>query len=583
MTLLQPKTRPEAGGSFLFQPLGRRSIFTVEQLSDEQRLMYQTARDFTVREVLPHVTELESKSSDRMVRLLKQAGALGLLANDVPEAYGGLGGDKVTSMLLAEAVSLNASWSATVMAHNGIGTLPIVYFGSDAQKQKYLPRLASAEWVGAYALTEPGSGSDALAAKCRATLSADGKHYLLSGTKQFITNGAWADLYVVFAQLEVDGAKKFTAFLVERGFAGVSVGPEEHKLGLHGSSTCALILDNAQVPVENVLGEIGRGHKIAFNILNIGRWKLGAGSLGGAKQLLGDATAYAGERKQFGKAIVELGAIRKKLARAAAAIYATESMCYRVAGLTDERIAGVEIGDVAYDRKVIDAIEEYSLEASIIKVAGSEMLGQVADELLQVWGGYGFLEEYPPARYYRDNRINRIFEGTNEVNRLLVPGTLIKRAMAGQLPLMTVVRRRQRGARAGTARRLGRGRLGQARDRLRARRRARPLDAGAQRRAGGAGGAGRRHHRLLRHRLGVRARATVGPAAAAGVGPSLRRRDAAAHFRVAAAGAGARRRRARGHARALSPSSARVRRHRAERRDRAASGGSRRLFHLDPR
>jgi alkylation response protein AidB-like acyl-CoA dehydrogenase len=435
MSVIQPKSFREAGGSFLFQPLGRRPVFTPEQFSDEQKLMYQTARDFCVNEVLPHVEELEKKSSDRMVRLVKQAGQLGLLANDVPEAHGGLGGDKVTSMLLAEATALNASWSATVMAHNGIGTLPIVYFGTREQKQKYLPKLANAEWLGAYALTEPGSGSDALAAKCRAVLSPDGKHYLLTGTKQFITNGAWADVYIVFAQLEA----KFTAFIVERAFPGVSVGPEEHKLGLHGSSTCALILENAEVPVENVLGDVGRGHKIAFNILNVGRWKLGAGSLGAAKELLGKAVAYAQERKQFGKAIVEMGAIRKKLARTAAAIYAVESMCYRVAGLTDERIALVEtpVDAPSYDRKVVEAIEEYNIEASILKVAGSEMLAQAADELLQVWGGYGFLEEYPAARVYRDNRINRIFEGTNEVNRMLVPGTILKRAMAGILPLMS--------------------------------------------------------------------------------------------------------------------------------------------------
>jgi alkylation response protein AidB-like acyl-CoA dehydrogenase len=432
MTLVQPKAPKEAGGSFLFQPLGRRPIFTTEQLSDEQRMMYQTAREFALREVLPHVAELESKKTQRMVELVKRAGELGLLGNDVPEAYGGLGGDKVTSMLLAEATALDASWSSTVMAHNGIGTLPIVFFGTPEQKEKYLPKLANAEWIGAYALTEPGSGSDALAAKCRATLSADGKHYLLSGTKQFITNAAWADLFVVFAQLE----GKFTAFLVEKTFPGVTIGPEEHKLGLHGSSTCPLILENAQVPVENVLGEVGRGHKIAFNILNVGRWKLGAGSLGAAKELLSHAVAYAQERKQFGKAIVEMGAIRKKLAKTAANIFAVEAMCYRVAGLTDEKIAQIAAGDASYDRKVIEAIEEYAIEASILKVAGSEMWSTAADELLQVWGGYGFLEEYPAARCYRDNRINRIFEGTNEVNRLLVPGTIVKRAMSGLLPLM---------------------------------------------------------------------------------------------------------------------------------------------------
>jgi alkylation response protein AidB-like acyl-CoA dehydrogenase len=436
MTLVQPKNRPENGGSFLFQPVGKRRIFTPEQFSDEQRLMFQTAHEFTAAEVVPHVAELEAKSSDRMVRLMKQAGELGILANDVPEAYGGLGGDKVSSMILAEAVSLYAGWSATVMAHNGIGSLPIVYFGSPEQKQRYLPKLANAEWIGAYALTEPGSGSDALAAKCRAVPTSDGKYFLLTGTKQFITNAAWADLFVVFAQLETADGPKFTAFIVERSFPGVAIGAEEHKLGLHGSSTCPLILEEARVPVGNVLGEVGKGHKIAFNILNVGRWKLGAGSLGGAKNLIADGLRYAGERKQFGKSIAEFGAIRKKLARAAAQVYACESMCYRVAGLTDERIAGIASDDPAYDRKVVEAVEEYNIEASILKVAGSETLAFVADEMLQLHGGYGFLEEYAPARVYRDNRINRIFEGTNEVNRMLVPGVILKRALAGLLPLM---------------------------------------------------------------------------------------------------------------------------------------------------
>jgi alkylation response protein AidB-like acyl-CoA dehydrogenase len=436
MTLVQPKSRSAMGGSFLFDRFGRLPIFTREQISDEQRLMYQTTFEFTQTEVLPYVDELERKTTDRMVRLVKRAGALGLLANDVPEAYGGLGGNKVTSVLLAEAVTQYASWSVTAMAHSGIGTLPIVYFGTPQQKEKYLPKLASAEWLGAYALTEPGSGSDALAARCRAVPSADGRTYRLTGTKQFITNGAWADVYIVFAQVERPSGPAFTAFIVERALPGVSVGPEEHKLGLHGSSTTQLLLEDVPVPAENVLGEIGKGHKIAFNILNVGRWKLGAGAVGGAKLALGEGLRYAAERSQFGKPIASFGAVRKKLARAAAGLFAVESMCYRVAGDIDERTAALSPDDAAHDRKVIDAIEEYAIEASIVKVAGSELVFDVTDAMLQVHGGYGYLEEYAIARSYRDCRINRIFEGTNEVNRMLIPGMILKRVMAGALPLM---------------------------------------------------------------------------------------------------------------------------------------------------
>jgi alkylation response protein AidB-like acyl-CoA dehydrogenase len=416
--------------------MGRHPIFTPERFSEEQRLMYRTCFEFTAEKVLPYVQELERKDDDRMVRLLKEAAQLGLLSNDVPEKYGGLGGDKVTSMLLSEAVSQYGSWAVTCMAHSGIGTLPIVYFGTPAQKQKYLPKLVTAEWIGAYALTEPGSGSDALAARCRAIPTPDGSAYLLSGTKQFITNAAWADLFIVFAQVETGVGPKFSCFLVERSLPGVSIGPEEHKIGIHGSSTASLILEEVRVPADQLLGEIGKGHKIAFNILNIGRHKLGAGTIGGMKSVLRSGIAYAKERHQFGKAIGEFGAIRKKLARSAAYLYAQESMCYRAAALVDKRVATLDLADPDYDRKVIQAVEEYAVEASILKITGSESLFLAADEMLQLHGGYGFLEDYVPARLYRDNRINRLFEGTNEVNRMLIPGTLLKRALTGSLPLM---------------------------------------------------------------------------------------------------------------------------------------------------
>jgi alkylation response protein AidB-like acyl-CoA dehydrogenase len=425
------------GGGFLLQPVGA-IFFIPERFSPEQLAIYRTAVEFGEKEIVPRVRELEAKAPGLMPELLRRAGELGLLMVDVPEVYGGLGGDKTTSMLLAEAASCYGSWAVSVGAHTGIGTLPIVFYGTEAQKRKYLPRLASGEILAAYALTEPEAGSDALSGKARADLTPDGRFYVLSGTKMWITNAGFADLFVVFAK--VDG-EKLTAFLVERGTPGLTIGPEEHKLGILGSSTCALAFEDCKVPVENVLGEIGRGHKIAFNILNVGRFKLGVGTLGGAKGALRVAIAYAKERRQFGRAIADFGLIKAKIGEIATRIFAVESMAYRLAGLMDARIA--QIADDAPDREqeVVQAIEEYVVEASILKIAGSELLDDAADETIQIHGGYGYSEEYLPARIARDSRINRIFEGTNEINRLLVPGTLLKRAMKGQLPLMEAIAR----------------------------------------------------------------------------------------------------------------------------------------------
>ena len=426
-----------AGGSFLIEERKPEEVFTPEDFTEQHQLIAQTTEEFATKEIVPNIEKLEHKEFAINRELLKKAGELGLSGVDVPEQYGGMQLDKVTSAIIADRIAKYGGFSTTWGAHTCIGTLPIVYFGTDEQKKKYLPGLAAGTTVGAYALSESSSGSDALNCRTRAKLSPDGKHYLLNGEKMWITNAGFADLFIVFAKVDGD---KFTAFIVERSFPGFSVGPEEHKMGIRGSSTCPLILNDCQVPVENVLGEIGKGHHIAFNVLNVGRFKLGAGCIGGARNSLESAIAYAKQRKAFGKVIADFGLIREKLANMAAGIFTGEAMAYRTVGMMDVAIEqlGEKHNDMAQVRKVID---EYAIECSILKVWGSEFIGHAVDDTMQIYAGYGFVEEYPAERPYRDARINRIFEGTNEINRLVITGFLLKRAMSGQLPLMAAIRK----------------------------------------------------------------------------------------------------------------------------------------------
>ena len=426
------------GGSFLTEERDPQDVFTPEDLSEEHRQIAKTAIDFTQNEVMPAAAEIEAKNFEVTRGLLRKAGELGLMGVDIPEAYGGLEMDKVTSALIAESISKLASFSVAFSAHVGIGTLPIVWYGTEEQKQKYLPKLGTGEWIGAYALSESSSASDAMNCRTRAVLSPDGRHYILNGEKMWITNSGFADLFTVFAK--VDG-EKFSAFLIERHTPGFSIGSEEHKLGIRGSSTCPLILADCQVPVENLLGEVGKGHHIAFNILNIGRFKLGAACVGGARNSLQDGIGYAKERKAFGKAIAEFGLIQEKLAESAAGIYAGEAMVYRTIGMIDSALADVDTGAAGASREIQKRIEEYAVECSILKVWASEMLDMVVDHVLQIYAGYGYVEEYPAERAYRDSRINRIFEGTNEINRLIITGWLMKRAVAGQLPLLAAIKK----------------------------------------------------------------------------------------------------------------------------------------------
>ncbi len=421
------------GGSFLIEEGDASRVYTPEDYTSEQKMIAKTTDEFVENEVLPQVEYLEKHEFDRSVKLLKQAGELGLLGADVPEEYGGLGLDKITSALIAEKMSRAGGFSITHGAHVGIGSLPIVLFGTEEQKQAYLPALAVGEKIAAYALTEPGSGSDALGARTTARLNAEGTHYVLNGEKQWITNAGFADVFVVYAKIDGD---KFSAFIVEREFPGVSVGPEEKKMGIKSSSTRTLILEDALVPKENVLGEIGKGHVIAFNILNIGRYKLGVGAVGAGKRALEITSQYVNQRQQFKTPIARFSLTQEKLATMASKLYATESSVYRTVGLFEDHMGQLSEEQQKDGKQIAASIAEYAIECSLNKVFATEALDYIVDEGVQLHGGYGFMSEYEIERLYRDSRINRIFEGTNEINRLLVPGTYLRKALKGELPLL---------------------------------------------------------------------------------------------------------------------------------------------------
>ncbi|HWQ33794.1 MAG TPA: acyl-CoA dehydrogenase family protein [Blastocatellia bacterium] len=425
------------GGSFLIQETLPAQVYSPEDFTDEQKLIGQTTQEFMEKEVIPQHEAIESKDYEVQRQLIKQAADLGLINASIPEEYGGLELDHISNMLIAEGISGQASFSTGFGATSSIGLLPIVLFGTHEQKEKYLPKLGSGEWIGAYCLSESGSGSDALGARSTARLSEDGNHWILNGEKMWITNGGFADVLTVFAKVDGD---KFTGFILEKNDPGVAHGNEEHKLGQRGSSTTPILMQDAKIPKDRLLGEIGKGHLIAFNVLNFGRIKMGAGSIGGAKRVLAQAAKYAAERHQFGRPIASFGAIKYKLAEMLSKIYAGESAVYRTAGMIEDKEATIDKKNPA---ELMKAIEEYAIECAIIKVAGTEILFYCADENVQIHGGNGFTEDYPAEGVYRDCRVNRIYEGTNEINRLLIPGQLLKRAMKGHLPLLAAAKQLQ--------------------------------------------------------------------------------------------------------------------------------------------